>query len=250
MFGKTSLASSYIARGSGGEVLWWWWARLSVCLSLRLYVCLSVRQDISGTTRVIFTNVCACCLWPWLGSPQQGDEIPRGRGRFGVFPPHWQCIVTRSLEITSCSRRDHSVAAAFTAKWNRLGRGWRECTAWAKCNLRLPCFCLCRPMKYLGNRWTDLRQIHTDDVFSPSVGQVWRSRKVKGERSKSPGTKRHFSALSAACVRFVFGGSSAVFTARSFYLFAVNAAQLLCKTFEIYYGRPTRFKLGKLVICC
>jgi len=28
-------------------------------------------------------------------------------------------------------------------------------------------------MKYLGNRWTDLRQIHTEDVFGPSLGRVW-----------------------------------------------------------------------------
>jgi len=25
-------------------------------------------------------------------------------------------------------------------KWDRPGRGWRERTEWAKCNLRLPCF--------------------------------------------------------------------------------------------------------------
>jgi len=44
-------------------------------------------------------------------------------------------------------------------------------------------FCLC--VKYLGNRWTDLRQIHTEDVFDPSLGRVWRS----GQRSKLTGTK-------------------------------------------------------------
>jgi len=27
-------------------------------------------------------------------------------------------------------------------------------------------------MKYLGNHWTDLRQIHTEDVFGPSLGRV------------------------------------------------------------------------------
>jgi len=34
-------------------------------------VCLSVREDISGTTRAIFNNFsnCACCLWPRLGTP-------------------------------------------------------------------------------------------------------------------------------------------------------------------------------------
>jgi len=29
-----------------------------------LFVCLFVRDDISRTTRVIFTIFCACCLWP------------------------------------------------------------------------------------------------------------------------------------------------------------------------------------------
>jgi len=38
--------------------------------------------------------------------------------------------------------------------------------------------------------------IHTEDVFGPSLGWVWRSKsKVKVARNK----KRHFSALSAAC---------------------------------------------------
>ena len=32
-------------------------------------VCLSVREDISGTTRVILSTFCACCLCPWLGPP-------------------------------------------------------------------------------------------------------------------------------------------------------------------------------------
>ena len=35
-----------------------------VCLS----VCLSVREDISGTARATFTDFCACCLCPWLGT--------------------------------------------------------------------------------------------------------------------------------------------------------------------------------------
>ena len=40
--------------------------------------------------------------------------------------------------------------------------------------------CLC--MKYLWNRWTHFHQIHRDDVFHPSLGQVWMSRsKVKGQ---------------------------------------------------------------------
>ena len=45
-------------------------------------------------------------------------------------------------------------------------------------------FCLC--LKYPRNRWTDLRQFHTEDVFGPSLGHVWRSRsKVKFTRDKN-----------------------------------------------------------------
>jgi len=39
---------------------------------------------------------------------------------------------------------------------------------------------------YLGNRWTDLRQIYTEDVLGPSLGRLWRSTsKVKVTRNKS-----------------------------------------------------------------
>jgi len=52
-------------------------------------------------------------------------------------------------------------------------------------------------MKHLRNRWTDLHQLHTQYVFGPSLGRVWRSRsKVKVTRDK----KWHFSALSVASV--------------------------------------------------
>jgi len=66
----------------------------------------------------------------------------------------------------------------------------------------VPSVCgLCLCMRYLGNLWMDLRQIHTEDVslFRRSV-----EFEGQGQRSRSPGTKRHFSALSATCVRFVF----------------------------------------------
>ena len=56
--------------------------------------------------------------------------------------------------------------------------------------------------KYLGNRWTDLRQIHTEDVFCPSRWQFG----GQGQRSKVTRDKNGiFSAFSAACVRFMFG---------------------------------------------
>ena len=62
--------------GSGCEVLWW----LRLC-----FVC--VCEDISGTTRAIFTIFCGCCLWPWLGPPSAGWRNPKGRGNFGVVFP-------------------------------------------------------------------------------------------------------------------------------------------------------------------
>jgi len=62
-------------------------------------------------------------------------------------------------------------------------------------------FSLC--MKYLGNRWMDLRQIHTEDVSGLSLG-VWRSRS-NVKRQGHQGQKLHFLALSAAWMRFMFG---------------------------------------------
>jgi len=63
-------------------------------------------------------------------------------------------------------------------------------------------FCLC--MKYLGNRRTDLRHIHTEDMLGPSLGQVWWLR----SRSRSPGTKMAFFGPFAACVQVMFGRTS------------------------------------------
>jgi len=73
-----------------------------VCLCVCLSVSLSVHQDIFGTTGAIFTSFSlhvaygrgSVLLW-------QGDEIPRGRGNFRGFLPHWQCIVTRLLHKRS-----------------------------------------------------------------------------------------------------------------------------------------------------
>ena len=114
----------YLARGSGGEVLWW----VSVCVSVCQSVCLSVHKDMSGTTCTIFTSFSLHVAYDHgLVLLQQDDKIPRGKGSFGGFPPHWKCIVTRSLQITSCSRWDHSIAAG----------GWRECTVQAMHSLQI-----------------------------------------------------------------------------------------------------------------
>jgi len=74
-------------RGSSCEILWW--ARLCAC------VCLSVREDISGTTRMIFTKYFVhvqCCLWPWLG-PSPALLWYVMYFRFCTFKSliYWQC---------------------------------------------------------------------------------------------------------------------------------------------------------------
>ena len=68
---------------------------MSVC------VCLSVREDISGTTRAIFTTIFV--------------HVAYVRG---------------SVLLRHVDDRPHRLSA---------GRGSRECTVQAKCNLRLPC---------------------------------------------------------------------------------------------------------------
>jgi len=44
------------------------------------------------------------------------------------------------------------------------------------------CLFICLSLKYLGNGWTDLRQIYSEDVFGPSLRRVWMPRsKDKGQ---------------------------------------------------------------------
>ena len=72
------------------------------------------------------------------------------------------------LNSTETKRRFVITASQWTAEGSVFG----AVSLWG--------FCLC--MKYLGNRWTDLHQIHKEDVFGPSLGPVWRS------TSRSPET--------------------------------------------------------------
>jgi len=106
-----------------------------------------------------------------------------------------------------------------------LGFCRTQWTAWPRIGYVLApwLFCLC--MKYLGNCWTDLRQIHKEDVFGPSLRRVWMSTsKIKSQSHQ--GQKRHFLALLAAFVRFMFDKTS---SASSVYLYiysCVNASLL------------------------
>jgi len=65
-----------------------------------LCVCVSVREDISETTRAILTNFPVLVTYG-RGSVllRQSNEMTRG------IPPNWQCIVTRSLQKGSFNRQ-------------------------------------------------------------------------------------------------------------------------------------------------
>jgi len=42
----------------------------SIVMSVSVCLCVFVRDHIFGSKRPIFTNFCACYLWPWLGPPR------------------------------------------------------------------------------------------------------------------------------------------------------------------------------------
>ena len=127
------------AHRSGGKVLWW--TRLCVCVCVCLSVC--PQAYLRSDTRDIYQIFCTRCLWPWLGPPPTGWRNPKGNGQFWGFSSpltmHCNAFAAEGIvqsPITSRSRRDHSVAAAFAAKGISLsvGKG-----VMAKCDLWWPC---------------------------------------------------------------------------------------------------------------
>jgi len=90
---------------------------------------------------------------------------------------------------------------------DELSASFRVCIFTARSELRnvlflaLLLFCLC--MKCLWNRLTNLRQIHTEDVFGPSLGRVLMSRSKVKDHGHRGQKKRHFSGP--------FGGLRAVY---------------------------------------
>jgi len=112
------LVPSPVGTLNSGEVLWW-----AEC------VCVSVcpRGYLRNHTCDLYQFFHARCLWTWLGPPPAAWRNPKGKGSFAPFssPLTMLCNafaakgIIRS-PITSCCRRDHSVAAVFTA--NGIGR--------------------------------------------------------------------------------------------------------------------------------
>jgi len=113
-----------------------WWRSIVInsvclCLSVSVYVCLSVRQDISGATRATFSlpNFCARCLWPCIGPPPTGWRNPKGKGQFWGF--------SSPLTMHCNAFVANNVMQQQNGPFRRC-RGWCEWTARAKCDLRLP----------------------------------------------------------------------------------------------------------------
>jgi len=110
----------------------------SVCVCLSVSLCVSLSTSISLEPHAWSVPIFyACCLWPWLGPPPAGWQNPKGKGQFWRFSSpltmHCKAFAAKRIQslITSCSRRDHSVTATFTAKRiipYQPRRGWWECT--------------------------------------------------------------------------------------------------------------------------
>jgi len=127
----------------------------------------------------------------------QLDRVPGARARRNVSQ-QWPPTVQVTLEA---QRNGLSWFTSYIAPCMRSNRNFYR-TQWSAkssvfgtvCDFFV---CVSRDRKgvfggYLGNnRWRDLRQIHREDVFGPSLGWIWVWSKVKGQRLRSPRTK-HF----------------------------------------------------------
>ena len=123
------------------------------------------------------------------------------------------CIVAKRLDGSrwNLTRRWASTQAI---RWGPSSRNERAHTAsptfrpvstvakWPPISATVELICLF--MNYRGSRWTDLRQIHMEDVFGPSLGRVWMSNaKVNTYKNDI------FQPFQRpACVRFVFTKTS------------------------------------------
>jgi len=102
---------------------------------------------------------CLSVYW-YRGRPQPRPHCVR----WGSSCHHIFLRYTNTLTYLLTTERD-TAAPCFSAHF--LARSPISATAELF-------FCLC--MIYLRNLWTDLRQIHMEDVFGSSLGRIWRSR--------------------------------------------------------------------------
>ena len=60
-------------------------------------VCLSTRIPPKPHTCNLYQIFCACCLWPWLGSPPAGWWNPKWKGKFCGFFPTDNALYSRAF---------------------------------------------------------------------------------------------------------------------------------------------------------
>jgi len=110
-----------------------------------LCVCLSARISPEPHTQSLRHFLCMLPMAVAQSSSRATKSQEEGE-ILGVFLPltmhrnAFAAIGIIQLPITSCSRRDYSVAAVFAAKGISLlaRKGWWDCTLWARCQ-QLPC---------------------------------------------------------------------------------------------------------------
>ena len=110
------------------------WVRLCVCVCV--CVCLSVCLSVCprGYLRNHTHDLYQICMHVAHGHGpvvlQQRDEIPRGRGNFWGFLPHWQCIVQHSIwDLCKNGWTDRDAVWDDEWAWPKeqcVMRGWRS----------------------------------------------------------------------------------------------------------------------------
>jgi len=99
----------YFAGESGGEELSL--ARLSVCVSMCLSLCVCP-QGYVRDTREIFSKFLYMLPMAVARSSSGRWQISKGNRQFWGFPPHWQCVIKRSLQkAESIGRKGGDVSA-------------------------------------------------------------------------------------------------------------------------------------------
>jgi len=97
---------------------------LPVCLLVCLLVCLFVRLHISNAylkrhTSKIHKTFCTCYLWPWLGPPSTGIQLP-------VL---WMTSCFLIMDRIGQNQRRRVCFVQF-ARWRHRGRGFPSHTAY------------------------------------------------------------------------------------------------------------------------
>ena len=84
-----------------------------------LFVCLSVREHISGTTRPIFTKFCACYLRPWQQRCGLSLSVVH---QLVVMLNQWSCTVVACVVLRVRPWSDAATARRSSLAWRAWAR--------------------------------------------------------------------------------------------------------------------------------